>query len=366
MESKHAALLAVLGLGGVAAGYYFWTRRTSTPAPMTLTAMPRPPLPPLPSLPALPPAPPAPSLPPLPSPLPSIGPKNIAWDKQRVLLVGDSLSVGLKSPLGNLIKQTGAAFDHVGRVGTRIDQWASTTKDDGKNLDSALASFKPTIVVVSLGTNDEAPRKGNKNYDVWKKQQAAFKALVAKFGDARLFWLGPPENSFMDPEFRKSLQRAVGPDAYFTPPADLKKGKDNLHPVPSAYKQWASAAMDWLKNRTQTSVAGLGALARLRRATQAIPLPRNMRNMVKVSYGFGQRPMLRVSNITPTLESITKPVPVIVTRQVMGLGATPMRVMVQPVVRRTRFEPVSFREKQSFPGQDWRPPSSNKFEPVSF
>lgn len=284
----------------------------------------------------------------------------IDWSKQRVLLVGDSLSVGLKNPLGSLLKEAGATFEHVGRVGSRIDQWASDKKDDGKNLNKVLASFKPTVVIVSLGTNDEAPRKIKKQYDVWKNQQAAFKVLTAKFGNSRVLWLGPPDNDFMDPAFRKSMAAAVGEDAYFVPPADLKKGKDRLHPIPAAYKQWAAAAMDWLKTRTdKTGVSGLGNLAmisrsrlrlpaRLRpRATQPIPLPPSMRAIPKTQYGIGQRPTLRPSNVSTTPETQTKPVPIIVvSRPLFGFGYFGTRPRMVKVIRATRpgqaFEPETF------------------------
>ena len=65
----------------------------------------------------------------------------------RVLLIGDSLAVGLRSPLSSLASADAIAFRGTGIGGTHIGSWT------GGTLSRALA-FNPTLVLVSLGTND--------------------------------------------------------------------------------------------------------------------------------------------------------------------------------------------------------------------
>ena len=76
-------------------------------------------------------------------------------EKSRVLVLGDSLAVGLNPQLKQLADEAGVeAYTGKGVVGSRLDQWAADDWLDGW-LDLTLASFHPTLILVSLGTNDE-------------------------------------------------------------------------------------------------------------------------------------------------------------------------------------------------------------------
>src|SRR3990172_5754810 len=67
----------------------------------------------------------------------------------RVLLIGDSLAVGTAPYFAALAKEAGVEFKSLAKVGTRIDQWASSAE-----LKALLEKFQPELVLVSLGTND--------------------------------------------------------------------------------------------------------------------------------------------------------------------------------------------------------------------
>lgn len=153
----------------------------------------------------------------------------------RVLLIGDSLAVGLKSPLSVLASADGLAFRGAGIGGTHIGSWT------GGHLSNALA-FNPTLVLVSLGTNDAYMMVD----DVWARQEPKLRMLLEKIRaqGAEIVWIGPP--SLPDPYGRKSVDqnflvqlRAHAPNYMDSTGLDLPRA-DRLHPTGAGYQQWAS------------------------------------------------------------------------------------------------------------------------------
>ncbi len=176
----------------------------------------------------------------------------------RILLIGDSLAVGLATPLGALAKDKGLAFQAIATVGTRIDQWAQS-----QPLKDALESFKPTIVLISLGTNDAYMLPPP---DVGVRQAPYMDALLTAIasgwthtddlglGPRAIVWIAPP--TLPDAAVSLAPVRALIADqaallhrriSIF--PSDrltLARGPDNIHPVVSAYAAWAGAIWQWL------------------------------------------------------------------------------------------------------------------------
>jgi lysophospholipase L1-like esterase len=158
----------------------------------------------------------------------------------KLLLVGDSMTVGLNAPLRALASDAGVAFGWVGEQGTRIDQWASNSTTQGNLLNKALAE-KPSLVLVCLGTNDEALKKYG-TADVLAKQRPAIDALEQKIraSGADLVWICPPTNAFMDRPLRDYLKSLVGSRRWF--PSDkyaIPRQPDALHPTVKGYAGWA-------------------------------------------------------------------------------------------------------------------------------
>jgi len=166
----------------------------------------------------------------------------------RVLLVGDSLSVGLKSCLKSLAGEDGVAFSHVGKEGTTICQWASES-GYGAQLRSAVASFKPTLVLVSLGTNDEHIPVYNASYDMRTSIDCAAKLITQLVGSGiKVGWIGPPTNAHVSSTLRKSIASIVGEDYYHhSELLTIPRGPDQLHPTAKGYCGWASSIWRWAK-----------------------------------------------------------------------------------------------------------------------
>lgn len=159
----------------------------------------------------------------------------------RLLLVGDSLAVGLAPYLKDLAAAERIQFSSLATVGTRIDQWS-----DNAALRERLQSFRPTVVLVSLGTNDEY--MGGK--DVVERQQAHLVRLVGLLMTAQpehILWIGPPALPKPTNGIVPMLKEQIPGRDYF--PSDqltIPRGPDRIHPTARGYAGWAGAIWQWL------------------------------------------------------------------------------------------------------------------------
>ncbi len=181
----------------------------------------------------------------------------------RILLVGDSLAVGLAVPLRALCRDTGLAFQALATVGTRIDQWATSSA-----LSDALVTFQPTIVLISLGTND-AYMQPSGAQSVGARQAPFMEELLNKIetyphaggagaGPRAIVWLSPPTlpkeavslpsvMALIESEHAINFPRIKPRVAFFpTQGLTLARGPDGIHPVASGYALWAGRLWQWL------------------------------------------------------------------------------------------------------------------------
>lgn len=189
---------------------------------------------------------------------------------KRVLLVGDSLGVGVGPSLEKELRNLGAAdFKNISVGGKNIAQFSDNSHAEGKALEKALAEFKPTIVFVSLGTNDETIRriKGGDpryftaanvaknlvgpNFSVAKQRRKAIARLASKLSGVQTIFIGPPASDPtlwpMDREFR-DLLASTWPGNYFSTEAVApQKCGDRIHLTGSGYKSWASDIARWVR-----------------------------------------------------------------------------------------------------------------------
>lgn len=167
----------------------------------------------------------------------------------RVLLVGDSLAVGLQTPLGALAKEYGIAFQGIGIVGTRIDQWSQSDV-----LKQTLETFKPTVVLVSLGTNDAYMMAPPDVYDRQKPYLEQLLTLLESASPRAIVWIAPPTLPAAAVSLARvraliaSVHTLLRPRVAVFPSDRLKlaRGPDGIHPVASGYAGWAGALWQWL------------------------------------------------------------------------------------------------------------------------
>lgn len=151
---------------------------------------------------------------------------------KRVALIGDSYAVGLGPELEKLLspgwyRQGSAAttsfFRYEGYKNTNTSQWAHHTAACGSCGDW-LTTFKPDVVLVSLGVNDgAAPNPAN--------YQTIVRALHGI--GARVVWIEPPAG--VDTPAVRAVIASLGVQTI--PATTTPMASDGIHPI--SYRRWA-------------------------------------------------------------------------------------------------------------------------------
>lgn len=160
--------------------------------------------------------------------------------RSRVFLVGDSLAVGLAPHLKALSAEAKIPFEALAKEGTRIDQWAGS-----QVLRDKLQAFAPTLILVSLGTNDEYLGEGGA-----QRQAPYLQTLLQNLRAAspEVAWIGPPRLPKASSNGVVALIRSKVPDTHYFPSEnlDITRGPDGLHPTARGYAAWAGSIWRWL------------------------------------------------------------------------------------------------------------------------
>ena len=159
-----------------------------------------------------------------------------------VALIGDSLAVGLGTPL---MKELAPAKLVVNaHVSARASDWLGKYNQE---LEYVLNMIKPEVVLISLGTNDSAA--GGTGFV--KDFKAIADRIQAK--GATPIFLGPPEL----PWAREGIYVA-GEAAGFLikAPSGLAHAPDGVHLTPQGYAEWAKYLGKTLRN----GVSDLGSI----------------------------------------------------------------------------------------------------------
>lgn len=166
-----------------------------------------------------------------------------------VLLLGDSLAVGLKSHFPML----GQPVTPEAIIGTTVEYWASGQGNAALRRDLAN---KPSLVLVSLGGNDAFVPRLNAA-DITKR---ATESLLKQIKDAggQVVWIGPPS---LPPEYggRKPDPRVIIAirEAVLADPTNrwidvtglnIPRSPDQLHPTADGYHLWAQYIIDELQH----------------------------------------------------------------------------------------------------------------------
>lgn len=175
--------------------------------------------------------------------------RKVDFAKDRFLLIGDSLAEGIGAHL------TAANANVAGRAVYKRGAPISAFVGKGSmvaDLQRELAEFQPTVVLVSLGTNDEAVRSRNPNADIKKATEANVAALLKSLVGYNVIWIGPPQLPWApDTAFRGMIQQAVGPENYFATDANAAlntqgRANDRIHFTSTGYKRWLEAVATWI------------------------------------------------------------------------------------------------------------------------
>jgi lysophospholipase L1-like esterase len=162
--------------------------------------------------------------------------------ESRVLLVGDSMAQGMLPHLRGLATTAEIPYIGAGLPGTTILQWLSSDW-----LRRKLAEFKPTHVLISLGTNDA--------FSGVDPEKAGGRAasLVQSIQDtgAHPIWVGAPSlpanyaGKHPDSGVLQKIKDAA-PYYFSSEEYVIPRGPDDLHPSAAGYAGWAGAIWNWL------------------------------------------------------------------------------------------------------------------------
>lgn len=154
----------------------------------------------------------------------------------RVLLIGDSLAVGLAPGSRRVAEAHGVVFEDEVKGGTRVAQWVGSAQ-----LKLTLGTFKPNVVLVSLGTNDAY------YYLNPSDVKPEITKLLEVLGNARVIWIGPPTLPKDASGIRTAILSVVPEKNYFhSDRIDIPRISDGIHPTAEGYVIWNRALWDWL------------------------------------------------------------------------------------------------------------------------
>lgn len=179
----------------------------------------------------------------LPAPQAPSGPLNLRG--ARVLLIGSSSAVGYGSRLKTLLEGFGiAAYKNIGVGSTTLYQWSDNVTEVGKALEANLAEFKPTVVFIFVGTNDE--RGGGRG-----TKAPAIERLHRKLQGTRSIFLGLPPHTLwtMNRPFRDLLASTWGDDFFNTEAINPAKAADGYHLSSAGYQTVSDALGPWLASK---------------------------------------------------------------------------------------------------------------------
>lgn len=171
---------------------------------------------------------------------------------KRVLLIGSSSAVGIGPRLKKMLLNHGISdFKNIGVSGTQLSHWSDNDHEVGRSLETALQEYRPDVVFIFVGTNDEALRRDNPNRDIAALRRPAVARLHRKLSNTRSLFIGLPQHHLwpMDNGFRDLLARTWGADYFDTAAVSPEKSSDGIHLSATGY-QTVTAALDrWLRSK---------------------------------------------------------------------------------------------------------------------
>jgi hypothetical protein len=154
--------------------------------------------------------------------------------RHRILLTGDSMGDGLFLAWRKLRKQGNFDICYQPWYGSTTDSWAKTDK-----LQNMIESYRPTLVIFSLGANQINDHKIAAKED-------HIREIVRQMSDTEFIWIGPP-NWKEDTGINNLILKYVGSERFFdSRRLTFERRKDGAHPTQKAAAIWADSISRWI------------------------------------------------------------------------------------------------------------------------
>jgi len=173
--------------------------------------------------------------------------------ENRVLLIGDSLAVGLNNQLRQHAQDAGMLYQGKGVGSKTIWYWVN---GEGRQwLNNQLASFRPTHVFISLGTNDAYTRMSSEQI---AKLTRELNDIIRQAG-ASPMWIGAPTlpDRSGGVSIKRDLLDTIRGNAghlFDTRKVNLPQ-VDKIHPTAKGYGLWADEVWHWALTGSQRTVS---------------------------------------------------------------------------------------------------------------
>ncbi len=154
--------------------------------------------------------------------------------RQHILLTGDSMAEGLMFAFKKYAHYNGHTLRTIIWYGSTTTTWARTD-----TLKKLIARYKPTYVLLALGSNELFVR------DIGDREPY-IQDIVGQAGRTPFVWIGPP-NWKEDTGIGELLDRNVGPGRYFVSRGlSFERASDGRHPSRRASAYWADTISSWV------------------------------------------------------------------------------------------------------------------------
>lgn len=155
----------------------------------------------------------------------------------RILHVGDSFAGALGLELNKALTAAGVKSRLQFETSTYIPTWAYNGK-----LGALMSSFKPDLVLISLGANElENPQP--------EKRAALIQRIVGVVSETPCVWIAPVLWEGAKATLLEVIRANVGHCVYLDSNELVKKmprAGDGIHPSMAARPDWAAATVRWL------------------------------------------------------------------------------------------------------------------------
>ncbi|MBN1633146.1 MAG: SGNH/GDSL hydrolase family protein [Ignavibacteria bacterium] len=161
-----------------------------------------------------------------------------------ILITGDSMADGIKMFLTNYCKYNGHKLVGNGLISSTTGVWSQK-----KKLKSFIEKYKPTYIIIALGSNELFSR------DLEKREQYV-KDIMEQTEGIKYIWIGPP-NWKEDRGFNDMLKKVLGEKKFFASkeiflkdPLLNKRSSDKRHPNMEGYRIWMDNIAEWVMKKS--------------------------------------------------------------------------------------------------------------------
>ncbi len=158
---------------------------------------------------------------------------------QKILLIGDSMMEGLQIYLKMRTEKCSHNIVSLAKTSTSIVAWVG--KDSTGNLKQAIKKHQPTLVLISLGSNELFAKKA-----LLPEYAKYLDNILLQLGNTNFVWICPP-NWKKDFGLTDLILEKVQEDRFF-PSRDLKlpRTADGIHPTMQGYEIWADKILHFI------------------------------------------------------------------------------------------------------------------------